>query len=67
MGQLVYKKEKKLEEIDRHIRTTHIQLEFCIEARDGNVGIWCFPERNEIEPSIRGPWLCRELYSSPLK
>jgi len=36
MGQLVYKKEKKLEEIDRHIRTTHIQLEFCIETFDPN-------------------------------
>jgi len=34
LGQLVYKKEKKLEEIDRNIRTTHIQLEFCIETFD---------------------------------
>jgi len=36
LGQLVYKKEKKLEEIDRNIRTTHIQLEFCIETFDPN-------------------------------
>jgi hypothetical protein len=28
--------EKKLEEIDRNIRTTHIQLEFCIETFDPN-------------------------------
>jgi len=36
LGQLVYKKEKKLEEIDRNIRTTHIQLEFSIETFDPN-------------------------------
>eukprot|EP00992_Anisonema_acinus_P001746 TRINITY_DN10538_c3_g1_i10.p1 TRINITY_DN10538_c3_g1~~TRINITY_DN10538_c3_g1_i10.p1 ORF type:complete len:589 (+),score=171.04 TRINITY_DN10538_c3_g1_i10:66-1832(+) len=36
LGQLVYKKEKRLEEIDRNIRTTHIQLEFCIETFDPN-------------------------------
>eukprot|EP00796_Vickermania_ingenoplastis_P007581 gene7581-5345_t len=36
LGQLVYKKEKKLEEIDRQIRTTHIQLEFAIETFDPN-------------------------------
>merc|ERR1711991_194288 len=32
LGQLVYKKEKRLEDIDRQIRTTHIQLEFSIET-----------------------------------
>merc|ERR1719359_2380376 len=32
LGQLVYKKEKKLEDIDRNIRATHIQLEFSIET-----------------------------------
>ena len=31
-----YKKEKRLEEIDRNIRTTHIQLEFAIETFDPN-------------------------------
>jgi len=36
LGQLAYKKEKKLEEVDRQIRTTHIQLEFCIETLDPN-------------------------------
>lgn len=36
LGQLGYKKEKRLEEIDRQIRTTHIQLEFCIETFDPN-------------------------------
>ena len=36
LGQLVYKKEKKLEEIDRNIRATHIQLEFSIETFDPN-------------------------------
>jgi len=36
LGQLVYKKEKRLEEIDRNIRTTHIQLEFCVETFDPN-------------------------------
>ena len=36
VGQLVYKKERRLEEIDRNIRTTHIQLEFCIETFDPN-------------------------------
>jgi len=32
----VYKKEKKLEDIDREIRQTHIQLEFAIETFDPN-------------------------------
>eukprot|EP01010_Urceolus_cornutus_P001055 NODE_156_length_2157_cov_446.130455_g127_i0.p1 GENE.NODE_156_length_2157_cov_446.130455_g127_i0~~NODE_156_length_2157_cov_446.130455_g127_i0.p1 ORF type:complete len:583 (+),score=217.59 NODE_156_length_2157_cov_446.130455_g127_i0:244-1992(+) len=36
LGNLIYKKEKKLEELDRTIRTTHIQLEFCIETFDPN-------------------------------
>ncbi|CCW64643.1 unnamed protein product [Phytomonas sp. EM1] len=36
LGQLVYKKEKRLEEVDRNIRTTHIQLEFAIETFDPN-------------------------------
>jgi len=36
LGQLVYKKDKRLEEIDRNIRTTHIQLEFAIETFDPN-------------------------------
>ena len=36
LGQLVYKKEKKLEDIDRSIRATHIQLEFAIETFDPN-------------------------------
>jgi hypothetical protein len=36
LGSLIYKKEKRLEEIDRNIRTTHIQLEFCIETFDPN-------------------------------
>lgn len=36
LGQLVYKKEKRLEEIDRNVRTTHIQLEFAIETFDPN-------------------------------
>jgi hypothetical protein len=36
LGQMTYKKEKRLEEIDRQIRTTHIQLEFCIETFDPN-------------------------------
>lgn len=36
LGQLVYKKERRLEEIDRQIRTTHIQLEFSIETFDPN-------------------------------
>ncbi|KAG5482424.1 hypothetical protein LSCM4_05683 [Leishmania orientalis] len=36
LGQLAYKKEKRLEEIDRQIRTTHIQLEFAIETFDPN-------------------------------
>ncbi|EPY21980.1 paraflagellar rod protein 1D [Strigomonas culicis] len=34
LGSLIYKKEKRLEEIDRNIRTTHIQLEFCVETFD---------------------------------
>eukprot|EP01007_Sphenomonas_quadrangularis_P003225 NODE_59_length_2347_cov_316.923412_g45_i0.p1 GENE.NODE_59_length_2347_cov_316.923412_g45_i0~~NODE_59_length_2347_cov_316.923412_g45_i0.p1 ORF type:complete len:609 (-),score=283.57 NODE_59_length_2347_cov_316.923412_g45_i0:402-2228(-) len=33
---LCYKKEKRLEEIDRQIRQAHIQLEFCIETFDAN-------------------------------
>jgi hypothetical protein len=36
LGNLIYKKEKKLEELDRNIRTTHIQLEFCVETFDPN-------------------------------
>eukprot|EP00995_Heteronema_vittatum_P010846 NODE_638_length_1248_cov_591.762302_g460_i0.p1 GENE.NODE_638_length_1248_cov_591.762302_g460_i0~~NODE_638_length_1248_cov_591.762302_g460_i0.p1 ORF type:complete len:245 (-),score=133.70 NODE_638_length_1248_cov_591.762302_g460_i0:486-1220(-) len=36
LGNLIYKKEKKLEELDRNIRSTHIQLEFCIETFDPN-------------------------------
>lgn len=36
LGSLIYKKEKRLEEIDRNIRTTHIQLEFCAETFDPN-------------------------------
>jgi hypothetical protein len=36
LGSLIYKKEKRMEEIDRTIRTTHIQLEFCIETFDPN-------------------------------
>ena len=36
LGNLIYKKEKRLEEIDRNIRTTHIQLEFCVETFDPN-------------------------------
>ncbi|KAH9598905.1 Paraflagellar rod [Trypanosoma melophagium] len=36
LGSLIYKKEKRLEEIDRNIRTTHIQLEFCVETFDPN-------------------------------
>eukprot|EP01006_Ploeotia_vitrea_P053658 TRINITY_DN67805_c9_g3_i1.p1 TRINITY_DN67805_c9_g3~~TRINITY_DN67805_c9_g3_i1.p1 ORF type:complete len:615 (+),score=82.91 TRINITY_DN67805_c9_g3_i1:72-1916(+) len=36
LGQLRYKKEKKLEELDRNIRTAHIQLEFCVETFDPN-------------------------------
>eukprot|EP01006_Ploeotia_vitrea_P062943 TRINITY_DN84675_c0_g1_i1.p1 TRINITY_DN84675_c0_g1~~TRINITY_DN84675_c0_g1_i1.p1 ORF type:complete len:549 (-),score=79.69 TRINITY_DN84675_c0_g1_i1:168-1595(-) len=34
LGELKYKKTKKLEEIDRTIRTAHIQLELCIETFD---------------------------------
>ncbi|KAH8618202.1 putative Paraflagellar rod protein [Trypanosoma vivax] len=34
LGSLIYKKEKRMEEIDRNIRTTHIQLEFCVETFD---------------------------------
>eukprot|EP01006_Ploeotia_vitrea_P041427 TRINITY_DN66525_c7_g4_i1.p1 TRINITY_DN66525_c7_g4~~TRINITY_DN66525_c7_g4_i1.p1 ORF type:complete len:604 (+),score=162.89 TRINITY_DN66525_c7_g4_i1:69-1880(+) len=36
LGNLIYKKEKKMEELDRNIRSTHIQLEFCIETFDPN-------------------------------
>lgn len=36
LGNVIYKKEKKLEEMDRNIRTAHIQLEFCIETFDPN-------------------------------
>jgi hypothetical protein len=36
LGSLIYKKEKRLEEIDRTVRTTHIQLEFCVETFDPN-------------------------------
>eukprot|EP00995_Heteronema_vittatum_P008314 NODE_34_length_2437_cov_645.522613_g29_i0.p1 GENE.NODE_34_length_2437_cov_645.522613_g29_i0~~NODE_34_length_2437_cov_645.522613_g29_i0.p1 ORF type:complete len:598 (+),score=308.93 NODE_34_length_2437_cov_645.522613_g29_i0:55-1794(+) len=36
LGQMVYKKDKRLEECDRNIRTTHIQLEFCVETFDPN-------------------------------
>ena len=36
LGSLIYKKEKRLEELDRTIRTTHIQLEFCVETFDPN-------------------------------
>ncbi|KAH8603777.1 putative Paraflagellar rod protein [Trypanosoma vivax] len=36
VGPAGYKKEKRLEEIDRNIRTTHIQLEFAIETFDPN-------------------------------
>merc|ERR1719253_1372674 len=36
LGALIYKKEKRLEEIDRTIRSTHVQLEFCIETFDPN-------------------------------
>ena len=36
LGSIIYKKEKRLEEIDRTIRTTHIQLEFCVETFDPN-------------------------------
>ena len=34
IGDLLYKKEKKIEEIDRQLRLEHIQLEFCIETFD---------------------------------
>lgn len=36
LGQLLYKKEKRMEELDRQLRTTHIQLEFAIETLDPN-------------------------------
>eukprot|EP01006_Ploeotia_vitrea_P043023 TRINITY_DN66677_c2_g5_i1.p1 TRINITY_DN66677_c2_g5~~TRINITY_DN66677_c2_g5_i1.p1 ORF type:complete len:703 (-),score=99.71 TRINITY_DN66677_c2_g5_i1:2-2110(-) len=36
LGQLIYKKERRLEEIDRQIRNAHIQLEFSIETFDPN-------------------------------
>jgi hypothetical protein len=36
LGNLIYKKEKKMEELDRAIRTAHIQLEFCVETFDPN-------------------------------
>ncbi|KAG5497369.1 hypothetical protein JIQ42_03855 [Leishmania sp. Namibia] len=36
LGSLIYKKEKRLEEIDRNIRLAHIQLEFCVETFDPN-------------------------------
>mmetsp|Transcript_31392 Transcript_31392/g.56412 ORF Transcript_31392/g.56412 Transcript_31392/m.56412 type:complete len:748 (-) Transcript_31392:683-2926(-) len=36
IGQLIYKKEKKLEEVDQHIRNEHMQLEFSIETFDPN-------------------------------
>eukprot|EP00992_Anisonema_acinus_P001793 TRINITY_DN10545_c0_g1_i3.p1 TRINITY_DN10545_c0_g1~~TRINITY_DN10545_c0_g1_i3.p1 ORF type:complete len:602 (+),score=186.22 TRINITY_DN10545_c0_g1_i3:61-1866(+) len=36
LGNLIYKKEKKMENLDRNIRTSHIQLEFCIETFDAN-------------------------------
>lgn len=36
LGNLIYKKEKKLEDLDKSIRMTHIQLEFCIETFDPN-------------------------------
>eukprot|EP01062_Namystynia_karyoxenos_P022963 TRINITY_DN1882_c0_g1_i4.p1 TRINITY_DN1882_c0_g1~~TRINITY_DN1882_c0_g1_i4.p1 ORF type:complete len:587 (+),score=368.31 TRINITY_DN1882_c0_g1_i4:103-1863(+) len=36
LGSLIYKKEKRLEEVDRTIRSTHVQLEFCIETFDPN-------------------------------
>lgn len=36
LGQLMYKKEKKLEEVDQHIRNEHMQLEFSIETFDPN-------------------------------
>jgi len=36
LGSLIYKKEKRLEEIDKSIRSTHISLEFCIETFDPN-------------------------------
>jgi hypothetical protein len=36
LGSIIYKKEKRLEEVDRTIRTTHIQLEFCVETFDPN-------------------------------
>eukprot|EP01002_Notosolenus_urceolatus_P002696 NODE_170_length_2575_cov_172.680523_g127_i0.p2 GENE.NODE_170_length_2575_cov_172.680523_g127_i0~~NODE_170_length_2575_cov_172.680523_g127_i0.p2 ORF type:complete len:614 (+),score=311.90 NODE_170_length_2575_cov_172.680523_g127_i0:76-1842(+) len=34
LGNVIYKKEKKLEEIDRQIRSSHIQLEMCVETFD---------------------------------
>eukprot|EP00998_Keelungia_sp_KM082_P007543 NODE_373_length_2025_cov_116.840358_g366_i0.p1 GENE.NODE_373_length_2025_cov_116.840358_g366_i0~~NODE_373_length_2025_cov_116.840358_g366_i0.p1 ORF type:complete len:606 (-),score=190.81 NODE_373_length_2025_cov_116.840358_g366_i0:208-1980(-) len=36
LGQLRYKKEKKIEDTDAQIRKEHIQLEFCIETFDPN-------------------------------
>jgi len=36
LGQLLYKKDKRKEDLDRQIRTTHIQLEFAIETFDPN-------------------------------
>eukprot|EP01012_Entosiphon_sulcatum_P036004 TRINITY_DN457_c0_g1_i1.p2 TRINITY_DN457_c0_g1~~TRINITY_DN457_c0_g1_i1.p2 ORF type:complete len:598 (-),score=157.38 TRINITY_DN457_c0_g1_i1:33-1826(-) len=36
LGNLIYKKEKRLESLDRNIRSSHIQLEFCIETFDPN-------------------------------
>lgn len=34
IGDLLYKKEKKIEDIDKQLRREHIQLEFCIETFD---------------------------------
>ena len=33
IGNLIYRKEKKLESVDRRIQTSHIQLEVCVHAR----------------------------------
>eukprot|EP01013_Petalomonas_cantuscygni_P024045 TRINITY_DN45606_c0_g1_i1.p1 TRINITY_DN45606_c0_g1~~TRINITY_DN45606_c0_g1_i1.p1 ORF type:complete len:614 (-),score=220.87 TRINITY_DN45606_c0_g1_i1:447-2288(-) len=36
LGHLIYKKEKKRDEILQNIRMAHIQLEFCVETFDPN-------------------------------
>lgn len=59
LGNLIYKKQKKLDNLDSQIRTSHIQLEFCIEVFDASAKKWSeekkalYVQRGACEEELR--------------